>query len=123
MTKSIKSRQGLSDFGEVFISEREVKAMCNLEKDEACRIDAKDLEPACGDGNFFAELLNRKLSIVENRYGKNKQDAEMYSVRAGRRGLLLRSFYASQQGTDEDFQGPGSCRAAWFRYESHPALI
>ena len=58
MTKSIKSRQGLSDFGEVFISEREVKAMCNLEKDEACRIDAKNLEPACGDGNFFAELLN-----------------------------------------------------------------
>ena len=80
MTKSIKSRQRVSDFGEVFTSEREVKAMCNLAKDETYRIDSKVLEPACGDGNFLAEILNRKLSTVESRYSKNKQDAEMYSV-------------------------------------------
>ena len=80
MTKSIKSRQRVSDFGEVFTSEREVKAMCDLAKDETYRIDSKVLEPACGDGNFLAEILNRKLSTVESRYSKNKQDAEMYSV-------------------------------------------
>lgn len=80
MTQSIKSRQRVSDFGEVFTSEREVKAMCDLAKDETFRIDSKVLEPACGDGNFLAEILNRKLSTVESRYSKNKQDNEMYSV-------------------------------------------
>lgn len=80
MTQSIKSRQRVSDFGEVFTSEREVKAMCDLAKDETYRIDSKVLEPACGDGNFLAEILNRKLSTVESRYSKNKQDIEMYSV-------------------------------------------
>ena len=80
MTQSIKSRQRVSDFVEVFTSEREVKAMCDLAKDETYRIDSKVLEPACGDGNFLAEILNRKLSTVESRHSKNKQDAEMYSV-------------------------------------------
>ena len=80
MTKSIKSKQRVADFGEVFTAEREVKAMCDLVKDETFRIDSRVLEPACGDGNFLAEILRRKLSTVEARYGRSPHDFEKYSL-------------------------------------------
>lgn len=80
MGKSIKSKERVADFGEVFTNEREVKAMCDLAKDETERIDSRVLEPACGDGNFLAEILNRKLATVESKYGKNPHEFEKYSV-------------------------------------------
>lgn len=80
MSKSIKSRDRVADFGEVFTNEREVKAMCNLVKDESECIDSRVLEPACGDGNFLAEILKRKLQTVKTRYGKNKSDFEKYCI-------------------------------------------
>ncbi|NCB67156.1 MAG: SAM-dependent DNA methyltransferase, partial [Bacilli bacterium] len=80
MSKYIKSRERVADFGEVFTNEREVKAMCDLVKDESERIDSRVLEPACGDGNFLAEILNRKLNTVKSRYGKNHSDYEKYSI-------------------------------------------
>tara|TARA_B110000196_G_scaffold261316_1_gene232771 strand:+ start:545 stop:778 length:234 start_codon:yes stop_codon:yes gene_type:complete len=61
----IKSKQRVSDHAEVFTSEREVNAMLDLVKQETERIDSRFLEPACGDGNFLSEILNRKLKIVE----------------------------------------------------------
>ena len=80
--KQIKSRQRVADHGEVFTSEREVKAMCDLVEQECDRIDSRFLEPACGDGNFLAEVLARKLAIVKKRYGKNPFDYERYSLLA-----------------------------------------
>lgn len=77
---SIKSKQRVADFGEVFTSEREVKAMCDLVKDETYRIDSRVLEPACGDGNFLSEILIRKLSTVKDRYSKSTHDYEKYSL-------------------------------------------
>lgn len=44
MEKQIKSRQRVSDHGEVFTAEREVKAMCDLVSDECNRIDSRFLE-------------------------------------------------------------------------------
>ena len=80
-TKSqIKSRDRVAKRGEVFTAEREVKAMCDLVKDETERIDSRFLEPACGDGNFLAEILGRKLSVVSRTYAKNPNDWEKYSV-------------------------------------------
>ena len=61
MESQIKSRQRVSDFGEVKTSEREVKAMLDLVKQETERVDSRFLEPACGDGNFVVEILRRKL--------------------------------------------------------------
>ena len=58
----MKSKQRVADYGEVFTAEREVKAMCDLVLQETERIDSRFLEPACGDGNFLAEILNRKLA-------------------------------------------------------------
>ena len=64
MTKQVKSKQRVADHGEVFTAEREVKSMCDLVKTETERIDSRFLEPACGDGNFLAEILSRKLAVV-----------------------------------------------------------
>jgi len=80
MSKSIKSVNRVADFGEVFTNEREVKAMCDLVKDESERIDSRVLEPACGDGNFLAEILHRKLVTVKTRYAKNHSDYEKYAI-------------------------------------------
>lgn len=76
----IKSRDRVAKRGEVFTAEREVKAMCDLVKDETERIDSRFLEPACGDGNFLAEILERKLAVVSRTYAKNPNDWEKYSV-------------------------------------------
>lgn len=80
--KQVKSRQRVADHGEVFTAEREVKAMCDLVKQETERIDSRFLEPACGDGNFLAEILIRKLAVVTKKYKKSSYDWERYSLLA-----------------------------------------
>ena len=59
MTNQIKTKERVKNQGEVFTNEREVNAMCDLVAQECNRIDSRFLEPACGNGNFLAELLNR----------------------------------------------------------------
>ena len=78
--KQVKSKKRVAEHGEVFTSEREVNAMLDLVKDETERIDSRFLEPACGNGNFLAEILNRKLRVVESRYAKSQLEFERYSV-------------------------------------------
>lgn len=73
MTRQVKSKQRVADHGEVFTSEREVNAMLDLVKQETERIDSRFLEPACGDGNFLAEILRRKLAVV--RKHKKQSDS------------------------------------------------
>ena len=80
--KQTKSKERVRDYGEVFTNEREVKAMCDLVKDETERIDSRFLEPACGDGNFLAEILKRKLAIVKAKYKKSPLDYEKNAVLA-----------------------------------------
>lgn len=78
--KQVKSKKRVADHGEVFTAEREVTAMLDLVKQETERIDSRFLEPACGDGNFLAEILRRKLAIVKKRYQKSPSDYEKYAV-------------------------------------------
>lgn len=80
MTRQVKSKQRVAEHGEVFTAEREVNAMLDLVKQETERIDSRFLEPACGNGNFLAEILRRKLAVVKSRYGKNAADYERYAV-------------------------------------------
>ena len=75
-----KSKERVREHGEVFTAEREVKAMCDLVKDETERIDSRFLEPACGDGNFLAEILIRKLEVVKRKYKKSTLDYEKNAV-------------------------------------------
>ena len=67
MATMIKSRERVADHGEVFTGEREVNAMLDLVKQETERVDSRFLEPACGDGNFLAEILRRKLVAAKRR--------------------------------------------------------
>ena len=67
MSRQIKSKERVSKFAEVFTAKREVEAMCNLIPSEIWEnIGSTFLEPACGNGNFLAEILERKLNRCEN---------------------------------------------------------
>jgi len=76
----VVSKKRVNDHGEVYTHEREVNAMLDLVKQETLRIDSRFLEPACGNGNFLAEILNRKLEVVEKKYKKNQSEFERYSL-------------------------------------------
>ena len=76
----VKTKKRVSDHGEVFTHEREVNAVLDILKDETLRIDSRFLEPACGDGNFLGEILNRKLTVVTTKYSKNSFEFERYSI-------------------------------------------
>lgn len=76
----VKSKKRVADHGEVFTNEREVNAMLDLVKDETERIDSRFLEPACGNGNFLAEVLRRKLNVVKSRYSKSQMEYERYAI-------------------------------------------
>lgn len=67
MANQVKSKQRVADHGEVFTADREVNAMLDLVKQETERVDSRFLEPACGDGNFLAEILRRKLEAAKKR--------------------------------------------------------
>jgi hypothetical protein len=76
----IVSKKRVADHGEVLTGKREVNAMLDLVKQETERIESRFLEPACGNGNFLAVILERKLAIVEKRYGKSQLDFERNAV-------------------------------------------
>jgi len=80
MNDQVKSKERVADFGEVKTSEREVNAMLDLVKQETERFDSRFLEPACGDGNFLIEVLNRKLEMLVKKYKRNQYEFERNSV-------------------------------------------
>jgi type I restriction-modification system DNA methylase subunit len=80
--KQVVSKKRVADHGEVYTAKRKVNAMLNLVKQETERIESRFLESACGTGNFLAEILERKLRIVESRYAKNQLEYERYSLLA-----------------------------------------
>lgn len=80
MERQVISRERVSDHGEVLTGKREVHAMLDLVAQETKRIESRFLEPACGTGNFLTVILERKLAVVEARYGKSQLDFERYAV-------------------------------------------
>ena len=82
LEKQVISKQRVTDHGEVFTNQREVKAMLDLVKQETERIESRFLEPACGTGNFLAEVLERKLEVVKMRYGRVQLEYERNGVLA-----------------------------------------
>jgi len=82
MDKQVFSKQRVADHGEVLTGKREVNAMLDLVKSETERIDSRFLEPTCGTGNFLTEILERKLRVVDARYGKSQLDYERHAVLA-----------------------------------------
>ena len=80
--QQVVSKQRVADHGEVYTNPREVNAMLDLVKQETARIESRFLEPACGTGNFLVEILNRKLSVVAERYARSRLEYERYAVLA-----------------------------------------
>ena len=76
MESQVISKQRVADHGEVLTGKREVDAMLDLVKQETDRIESRFLEPACGNGNFLAAILERKLAVVEKRHGKSQLEFE-----------------------------------------------
>jgi SAM-dependent methyltransferase len=110
MQSQIVSRQRVADHGEVLTGSREINAMLDLLKQETERIDSRFLEPACGNGNFLAEILDRKLAVVEKRYRKSQLEYERYAV------LAVSSLY----GIDILADNVQQCRERLFGiFESH----
>lgn len=66
--KLIKSKQRVRDFAEVYTPQFIVKDMCDLIPESGAwdKIDSTFLEPACGNGNFLAEILKRKLELCKS---------------------------------------------------------
>jgi hypothetical protein len=83
----VVSRKRVTDHGEVYTPKAIVNAMLDLVAQETERIDSRFLEPACGTGNFLAEVLTRKLEVVKQRYSKSQSDYERYAI------LALSSIY------------------------------
>src|SRR6266550_5550893 len=78
----IITKKRVADHGEVLTGSREVNTMLDLVKQETDRIDSRFFEPACGNGNFLAVVLERKLAVVQKRYAKSQLEFERYAVLA-----------------------------------------
>jgi hypothetical protein len=104
MEAQVVSKQRVTDHGEVFTAPREVHAMLDMVKHETERIDSRFLEPACGNGNFLAEILIRKLRVVERRYRKSQLEYERNAVKA----------VASLYGIDKLQDNVAQCRQRLF---------
>tara|TARA_E500000178_G_C16785767_1_gene645712 strand:- start:48 stop:698 length:651 start_codon:yes stop_codon:yes gene_type:complete len=80
--KIIKSKQRKVDFGEVNTNTDIVSKMIDLVNIEFQKLDSKFLEPACGDGNFLCEVLNRKMEFVKSKHANQQIDYEKFSIQA-----------------------------------------
>ena len=82
MARSAANRQRIIDHGEVFTPHSLVNDMLDLVAHECDRIDSRFLEPACGNGNFLAEVLRRKLITVDKRNARNRDKWERDAILA-----------------------------------------
>ena len=78
----VRSKERVSDHGEVFTPAWMVEAMLDLVKSESERVDSRFLEPACGSGNFLVTILQRKLAAVELKFGKSDFEMRHYALLA-----------------------------------------
>ncbi len=72
----IKTKERVRDHGEVFTPDFIVNDMLGLVENEMNRIESRFLEPACGDGNFLAPILQHKIDLVIKKYGKSQTECE-----------------------------------------------
>lgn len=54
--------------------------MLDLVRQETERVESRFLEPACGDGNFLAEVLARKLAVIRRRYRRSRPEYERNAI-------------------------------------------
>lgn len=76
---SIKSKERVSKFGEVFTPSHIVEDMLNMDgiKEYTYSLDKTFLEPSCGNGNFLVAILRRKLSCLDSI---DKSDTDIWKI-------------------------------------------
>ena len=110
----IKSKERVSERGEVFTAEREVNAMLDLVANECLRPDSRFLEPACGDGNFLSAILKRKLTELRRKYKKSPRDYEKQAI------VAIGSLYGVDIMNDNVLACRGRLYSIWDEeYTSH----
>lgn len=97
----VRSKQRVTDHGEVLTPPALVDAMTVLVQDEVDRIDSRILEPACGSGNFLVPILLRKLRTVSEHYTSNEFERRNHAL------LALMSIYGIELLADN----VAECRA------------
>lgn len=132
----VKSSERVRDLGEVFTPAATVQEMLDLlpKKIWAIHPSTTFLEPACGDGNFLVEILERKLDRIADDFekgilpaGDSVEAAQFHALEA------LASIYAVDISSDNVVGGtPGHeigarCRLAiqfreWVELELGKAL-
>ena len=108
----IKSRKRVRDHGEVFTPEWLVRDMCDLVAGACLRVGSRFLEPACGDGNFLAEILRRKLAAARQVAG-GRGDSLVFRREAFR---ALTSLYGVDILPDNVFACRARLLALWGRH-------
>lgn len=76
---SIKSKERVDKFGEVFTPSNIVKDMLDMDgvREYSYSLDKTFLEPSCGNGNFLVEILDRKLSCLD---GIDKENTTLWEM-------------------------------------------
>lgn len=106
----VKSRQRVTDHGEVFTPRWLVDDMLDLVKSETERIDSRFLEPACGSGNFLLPVLERKLAAVQARHGRSDFEKRHYAL------FALMCIYGIELLPDNVAECRDNLAAAFARY-------
>lgn len=78
--KLIKSKKRVQDFAEVYTPAWLVKDMCALIPQECYDLEHTFLEPSCGNGNFLAHILDRKLESAVSPEDALKALSTLYGV-------------------------------------------
>ena len=76
----VRSRERVTNHGEVFTPGWLVEDMLNLIGGESERVDARFLEPACGSGNFLIPVLRRKLATVHLEYAASEFEKKHHAL-------------------------------------------
>lgn len=95
--QQIKSKERVSGFGEVYTAKRQVCDMLDLVKELSYDPKATFFEPACGNGNFLAEIIRRKLAtVVLRRNVSAKVEIEALQCLASVYGIDIQPDNASE---------------------------
>ena len=87
--------------------------MLDIVKAETERIESRFLEPSCGNGNFIAEALRRKLAVVAARYRKSPGEYQRYAF------LAASSIY----GVDIQADNVEECQARLYQIVADAARV
>ena len=80
MRRMIKSKDRVKNQGEVFTPAHIVKDMLDMVGDDISDKTKRILEPACGDGNFLVDILQRRLDRIPRKLKIDDREFEVLII-------------------------------------------